>query len=1141
MSEFFFDANKCGIGNKVEKPVFKFVADCDIEPTPPPIFDCILPVIPREQEIPCPKFDVKTKFKVRRKDCTDEENELKLKITRQKSPDDCIKNECAFDVELDLSLAIPIPPCPILKTNAPKIKTIYKDTPCIEDESTFKITPRRRKPECDDPYDMGECEFEFDLTLTVPIPRPPCPKFNTKFKITTDYFKCLPPAPSKFEITPRHKAPVSCDDPGQCEFDVDLEINIPLPLPPCPKISISTFKVTPQYPVCIPVPPPCPGKNKFTVTRKFTQTNCGDLANGSGQCEFDFALEIAIPQPKIPCPTIKIKKFEVKADYKKCIIGVGGKQPQNRFEITRRIIPCKCDEPETCEFDIELEIVVPFPEPPCPNITVKSFKVIALYPTCIPPPPIKGCPTTSKFNIKRTKKDIVCGGGGGAAPQCDFDVDLEIVIPQPKIPCPELKIKKFEVKVDYVPYIQNARNRFEIVKRIIPCTCEEPERCEFDIELEIAVPIPCPPCPNIKVKDFKVNYVKYDPLKTPDPPIPSNCNTFKITKLVLGPCPPPLGSATGPTGTTGATGPCEFEIDLQICVPVPQIRCPIIKVNKFKVESKYEDCVTGQSRFVVVQNQSNTQECQFDIDLELYIPIPRIPCPEIATNLYLETFLDGCNTAGGKFDVTVETIPGSCNTPDTCIFDFTLELYIPIPRFVEDVTFNVLTPILDVSWCDPNNPGKVSELKFKFTRMPDKWLGACDHGQSVEYDVEFDLDLVIPKPPCDYILKLRPKYDEFKVNRRTDKKEYVKLFIDLLPNSDCNPCEYEFDLDIQLHCPPCPRFYPENNFTYYETENGEDPKIELRFEQRSKPDCEYPCDYDVYVDLYSPRPCKPVFKRQPTQYNPCYYTTNTDLEGCTPDPDEYLQVEIILVDPDKCEYDINVYAKPPVFEPSRKCDEFIVRRFDVKDCQYDIASSYGKLEITARTKADSDENCTYDVDLDLYLAAIKFEPGEQKIDLVQVTNLDQLEPNKYLKIWIDQPTPDCVYRINADIKIPVLLPYCTGSVKVSSSGGAEIGTGTIVCSHQNADYTIEITLDTADCTDSSSGGGGSSGLPFTAMPMTAAAPTEVQMITAPIPVVEPAGDIIKQERQYSPLMQEFIRALKTDAELRAVIKDILRV
>jgi hypothetical protein len=1143
MSEFFFEDNKCGIGNKVEKPTFKFVADCDIEPTPPPIFDCPLPIIPREQAIPCPEFDVKSKIDVKFKgdNCPSDDTSISFKITKQKSPDGCIKNECeGFDVELDILIALPVPPCPVIKTNTPKIKTVYKDTPCVDEENTFKVTSRRIKRDCEDPFDLGECEFEFDLTLTVPIPRPPCPKFNTKFKVKTDYIKCLPPTPSKFEITPRHKQPANCEDPVECEFDVDLEINIPLPTPPCPKINIKHFKIVPLYPICIPPPPfnACPGQNKFIVTRREKKPDCEDLNGDSGQCEFDFELEIVIPQPKIPCPDIKIKKFIVKSDFKKCIIPGGQPPPQNRFEITRKIIPCKCDEPERCEFEIELELNIPLPEPPCPEIKVTSFKIIPLYPVCIPPPPFKACPAESKFNIKRTKKEVQCDGNL-ANPQCDFDVELEIVIPQPKMPCPELKIKKFEVKADYKRCLGGGGggNRFEIVKRIIPCTCEEPERCEFDIELEIVIPLPEPPCPDIKVKNFNVNYVKYDPIKTPTPPIPPNCNKLIVTKTTkLVPCLGPIivGQEIVPE-QTGATGPCEFEIDLQICVPVPEIRCPVIKVNKFKIETKYEDCVQQDSKFEIKRNPNNTQECEFNVDLEIYVPLPKVPCPEIKTNLYLETFLDtpNCGTPGGVFDVTLETIPsGSCNEPDICLFDFILELYIPIPRFVEDVTFNIIPPKLTVDWCVPGNQ-KISKLDFKLVRKVDKWIGTCDHGQSVEYDAELSLDIVIPRPPCNFI-KLRPKLDEFVIKRTTKKEEYFKLRIDTLPDVGCNPCEYEFDIDIQLQCPPCPKFFYiiGKNFKYYPIERTVPPKIDIRFEPRIKPDCEYPCEYDIYIDLYSPKFCLPEFKRQPTNYNPCYYTTRADLEVCTPDPDEYLQIDIVLVDPEECKYDVYVYTKPPVYQPSNACDEFLITRFEVKDCQTDITASRGELEITARTKADSDDHCTYDVELDLYLKAAQFEPGQQNLTFVEVTNLDQIEPNKYLKIWIDPPSTDCVYKINADIKIPVLLPYCSGNVTVKSSGGAEIGVGTLVCSHQNADYTIDIVLDTVGC-DEATGGT----LPFTALPMTAAPESPNKTNASSIPPVEVQPAIIKQ---YSPLVQEFIRALKADAELREVVKEILR-
>jgi hypothetical protein len=174
MTKFFFPDNKCGIGGIVERPVFKFVADCNIEPTPRPIFDCPLPIIAREPEIPCPEFNVKSKLDVGfanppTNNC-DVQNKIKLEI-KKKADDSCPakSNSCEFDVDLEVEIAFPVPPCPTIKVDKFSVKSGYADQPCVEDESRFEIRSRTIPgKDCTDP---GSCEFDVDLEIVVPIPR----------------------------------------------------------------------------------------------------------------------------------------------------------------------------------------------------------------------------------------------------------------------------------------------------------------------------------------------------------------------------------------------------------------------------------------------------------------------------------------------------------------------------------------------------------------------------------------------------------------------------------------------------------------------------------------------------------------------------------------------------------------------------------------------------------------------------------------------------------------------------------------------------------------------------------------------------------------------------------------------------------
>lgn len=1264
---------------------------------------------------PCPEIKVKT-FEIKIgypvAECGNTEDSPcggrnKFVISRRQTPPDCqdLQNPgtCEFDVELEIFVPAPRIPCPEINIKKFEVKTGYAKSPCVGDGgSTFTVVKRTIPCTCDEPE---RCEFDLELSIRVPIPQPPCPIIKIKkFEVTSDYVSRCDQGRNKFTITTDHTPPSNCtDDAGQCRFDIELEINVPIPEPPCPEIRVKTFNVVPRYPTCVPPPPydNCPGTNQFKITRKYTKSDCKDPDKKPGECEFDVELEIAIPPPKIPCPDIKIKTFKVITDYQKCLLssGSGSPPPSNKLEITRRIIPCKCDELERCEFDIELEIVVPLPDPPCPEIVVKAFSVVPLYPVCIPPPVVKLCDNPSKFDITKKVKPPCEKNGVKNPPECNFELDVVIAIPPPKIPCPEFKIKTFKVKSECVSSPNGGKNKFEITKRVIPCTCEELERCEFDIELEINVPIPEMPCPEIKGK-LDVNYVEYNPIITP--PNLAGCNFFGITKRTS---PPPCD------GDVNSPANCEYEIDLRICVPTPKIKCPTFKIKTFKVESKFEDCVVGANKFTVTKNPARNDSCDFDIELEIYIPIPRPRCPLFATNLFFNTFLHGCGVPGGVFRVIDDPFPGNCNDPGVCAYLFDLQINIPLPRFVSEVAITQQPAKINVDWCVPGKLQK-STAKLTFNRKANLWAGMCDRGNLVWYESLLELDIVLPPISCD-LFKLKPKRPEFPVARVPVGREYIKLKIDPKPKVGCNPCEFEFDLDIQLNCIcrtdlttldgslnvgdcydttqpnpsgvgaggriwleirkerdcrdlvgfgcvdqfvlipnidlpppkfPCPEFnaddrvkikyltdrnadpygtlkfelqpkvdpcdpcvfyvdleiyipkpcYPKFKFrpdlsrvnacyysdkatletcgdpyteinieetsvhceydvwvytkpniyeppntcdefitdtgidVHYLTSRTDDPYATLTIEPRARADSDTYCTYDVKFDIYIPKPCYPKFNFKPDRcsYNPCYYSDKATFEVCKPDDDEFAQVYIEESNTDECEYDVWIYSKPAVYEPALYCDEYYDKGVKVNYLSDPNAAPYGNIKFTPRPITDSDNHCTYDVELELYLKKlckptftystassvtplkytcpydfnnaianlnnkfrveitdkgycdydvkftsqlpvyepkpITFVKGTQQVIITPVSS--SADPSGTVDITITQDSGDCSkFTVAATIELKLPNPICTGTVQVNSG---TLGTGTLYCS--NDEYQIDITLNTTDCASASSG------------------------------------------------------------------------
>jgi hypothetical protein len=1225
MTEFFFPDNKCGIGKKVERPVFKFIADCDIPATPKPIFDCPLPIVPREPEIPCPEFNVKSKLEVgfsstpdKKVNNCDVSNKLKFEIKKRES-NECpaTSNECQFDIDLEVGIAIPIPPCPVIRITEFTVKSGYSDQPCSDGENSFKI--RRLVIPGDNCLDPGSCEFEVDLSLVVPIPRTPCPVINIKtFEITSEYANLCESKENKFEITTRHNilnacdepdecifdvdlsivvpVPVplcpqisvanftvntaltdaagnlpadcrppknrfeirrifvppvcgedgsatcefeidleistfiptpacpeigvksfsvisgfagggggancfedaknkftitkttttpltcvtpetcaydieleivvpipaqdcptitikkfevksnwtkclqgrnkfeitrksrrpgtnSCSDPGECNFEVELEINVPIPEPPCPDIRVKSFSVISQYLACVPrFSKACAGTNKFTITKRAKTVDCDDDKLKTPECDFDVELEIVIPPPLIPCPVITIKKFEIKTDYEKCLTNNGSSLiPPNEFKVTRRIIPCTCTSPEQCEFDFELTINVPIPEPPCPEIDVKSFSVSTLYPVCIAP--VGVCAPPSTLKITRTKTPPPCQLG---EPECKFDVELDIVIPQPKIPCPELKITKFEVKSDYEKCLLSAGsslppNKFAITKRIIPCTCDEMERCEFDIELTLTVPIPEPPCPEMKISNFNVKYINYP--ATASPPNLSGCNVFKITKKTK--------SACDPTSNTKQPS-CEFDFDLSLCVPVPTFQCPRFTTTILKVDAKFDDCVLGSNKLVIKRKAgSPPAACEFDVELEINVPIPKPRCPIFGTNLAVNTHLAGCGTPSALFVVLDDVVSGGCNESDACLFEFDLRLDIPLPKFVSDVVFTQAPPKINVSWCVPG-PVKASAANLKFTPKQNLWGGACDRGHLVWYEAGLELDIVLPAPPCNIIV-LKEKPGNIPIKRVPVGQEHAKIIITPKPRSaQCGQCEFEFSLDIQLECicrvelknkdgkitqaecvssgsapagriwlditqtkfcratgsdcvdqftitpniilPPakfkCPEFYSSGNAkVHYLPSQTDDPYAELKFNKRQSSDPCAPCDYDVYLDVYIAKSCVPKFtyNGSKSSYLPYYYSTEQELDTAVQGIDPTAH-QVFIEEVKDCEYEVSVYSKPPIYKPKLVCADFKAKTGGNPTIGFTASPSdppTATLDITAQPLGPDATACTYDVTLEI--------------------------------------------------------------------------------------------------------------------------------------------------------------------------------
>lgn len=395
----------CGVP---EVPVvdFKFVDDCFIEPTPPPIFECVLPPVPNEPCIECPTFDGGGTINVGYTDPGDgcpKEPRIDVKVEKK-------GDACEYDFTVDLDIPIPRPPCPEINVNTFEVQTRFNSPGCCTEYETdvnvdlyadlsavnSALIPNRAivrttYAAASNVITVNTIEERNALlengtppgpTTVVKVLQPEV----TAWKLTTiidgdvGYLTWMAVAANEFAkywindgtetdpiwrelvpenspeacenvftVTPRHRAPVDCNDPGECAFDIDLKIAVPIPRIPCPEINVTTFNVDSHWErdECCPTP-----------------------IDVESTADRDALTIIEAPVGAHVKTQNPAKLWErVQTD------GVLGWEPvtdkcQNRFEITtRHVPPVDCNDPGQCIFDIDLEIDIPLPPIPCPTIS----------------------------------------------------------------------------------------------------------------------------------------------------------------------------------------------------------------------------------------------------------------------------------------------------------------------------------------------------------------------------------------------------------------------------------------------------------------------------------------------------------------------------------------------------------------------------------------------------------------------------------------------------------------------------------------------------------------------------------------------------------------------------------------------------
>jgi hypothetical protein len=805
----------------VPKVDFDFIQDCRIAPTPPPIFECVLPTVPRTPDFQCPEFTTESELRVAvAADGCDNTPRAVVLVSRPNKEND----PCQYDITLDVNIPIPKVPCPIINV-APTSQVVYfsDGANCQPQGSTLSVTPRHTPATCDS---QGQCTFDFKLEINVPVPRIPCPVIDvTTFRVNThfddDNAGCI--IDNTFRVTKRHENPANCSDPGRCLFDVVLEVDVPIPRVPCPIITVTDFTVdtfffdpNDEEDSCLSN---CDNKFKI-IPRHIEPQNCGD----PGQCVFDVELRICVPIPRVNCPEFEVKEFEVHTHLS--TEGCETKETKFRISPRHRYPEDNCDDPGACAFDVELVIDVPIPVVPCPIINVKEFDVNTYIKTA-------GCPSkTNKFRVVPRHTPPTCDSQG----QCVFDIELVIDIPLLLPPCPEFNVKTFEVNSYFNKAgCKKSASKFVILSKHTPPTCTNPGKCTFDIEVIIDVPIPAPKCPKINVKKFSVDsgYSNYG--------CPPKQNKFTITT-----------NHTDPT--CNDPGQCVFDVELEIYIPIIGPVCPSFVMTGGFGGGAYQDTPCAQTNFATVMSLPNAR-----------------------------SYGNGNAVA---FYITSRTIPATCKTPPICVFEYGLGVAVAVPK-PPCPKLNVLSRRINASYETSTN------LRFEIVKEPTPPQG-CKSDECI-FNFYLEIDVRIPKPPCPTITAGPVTIRKIDV----DSPPSGQLTI----NSATNPGYYcNYDIRLQLDLPLC-KTTIEYDFTGQKTGVGpENKRVIICYHKKGTPvpGGEHKAALAIVRDQFDK--CKywiapyirlnielPDFEPQETEYE--FYTPGGGLYGSFYKPVEYVKLD----------------------------------------------------------------------------------------------------------------------------------------------------------------------------------------------------------------------------------------------------------
>lgn len=538
---------------------------------------------------------------------------------------------------------------------------------------------------------------------------------------------------------------------------------------------------------------------------------------------------------------------------------------------------------DPCKFALDLELQIPFPEPPCPEFSVTGT--------------INYGPEVSAAGVTlEVSQSYISGPDCATPPTCQVDLNLDLQIPTP--PCPEMSgavavdmyaeacaikergtanfgtstsltdiasppknwttnewanhylriIRGTGHSTAYIKiasntsdtltfvaaqtFIADATTEYEILDRapqgelLVTKTSSDP--CTFELDLDLQLPIPEPICPVFNTTASAV-------LSTT---VASPGITFEIT---------PVENASV-SGACDELRPCEY--DVNVAIAIPQTPCPSITGA---VKVGLADDYTGSITITSTPQAGPNKACQFALDLDVGIPAP--PCPEVTGALKIS---DAATPTG---TLSVTTAPGA-EPGAPCQIDINLDLGIPTP----------CVPNIDVTAAIACVGGRDSPI---FETAVTKGASGCDY----LIDLNVELPAIRPCPVITSSLKLKTGdlAGTLTVSKTTPVNTTAacsySVDLDLYIPTACTTsisttgsiqygdawdpsmkftatksvsgCHYDLVLDVKLPSyPACPQFF--GDVAVYESTQ---PTGAITFKTYPPTQPGQPCTYDVNVDV----------------------------------------------------------------------------------------------------------------------------------------------------------------------------------------------------------------------------------------------------------------------------------------------------